>query len=86
MLRQINPGETKQEHEEVKREPGQKKNAKSYFGFKVHSKEDCDFGLIWELQTTTASLHDSQVDLSKEGEVVYRDKGYFGNLLHSMQL
>ena len=55
-----------------------KKNSKSYFGFKVHSKEDCDYGLIWELQTSTASLHDSQIDLSKEGEVVYRDKGYFG--------
>lgn len=55
-----------------------KKNSKSYFGFKVHSKEDCDYGLIWEIQTTTASLHDSQIDLSKEGEVVYRDKGYFG--------
>lgn len=55
-----------------------KKNSKSYFGFKVHSKEDCDYGLIWEVQTTTASLHDSQIDLSREGEVVYRDKGYFG--------
>lgn len=55
-----------------------KKNSKSYFGFKLHTKEDCDFGLIRELQTTTASLHDSQIDLSKEGEVVYRDKGYFG--------
>lgn len=55
-----------------------KKNSKSYFGFKVHTKEDCDYGLIRELQTSTASLHDSQVVLSKEGEVVYRDKGYFG--------
>jgi IS5 family transposase len=55
-----------------------KKNSKSYFGFKVHSKEDRDYGLIWEIQTSTASLHDSQIDLSKEGEVVYRDKGYFG--------
>ena len=34
--------------------------------------------MIWEIQTTTASLHDSQIDLSKEGEVVYRDTGYFG--------
>ena len=34
--------------------------------------------MIWEIQTSTASLHDSQIDLSKEGEVVYRDKGYFG--------
>ncbi|MFA6225865.1 MAG: IS5 family transposase [Methanoregula sp.] len=55
-----------------------KKNSKSYIGFKVHSKEDCDYGLIWEIQTSTASLHDSQIDRSTEGEVVYRDKGYFG--------
>ncbi|MCK9593896.1 MAG: IS5 family transposase [Methanoregula sp.] len=55
-----------------------KKNSKSYFGFKTHTKEDCDYGLIWEIQTSTASLHDSQIDLSKKGEVVYRDKGYFG--------
>lgn len=55
-----------------------KKGMKSYFGFKLHTKEDCEFGLIRALETTTASVHDSQIDLSKEGEVVYRDKGYFG--------
>jgi hypothetical protein len=55
-----------------------KKRKKSYFGFKLHTKEDCEFGLICALETTTASVHDSQIDLSKEGEVVYRDKGYFG--------
>ena len=35
-------------------------------------------GLIRDLETTTASVHDSRADLSREGEVVYRDKGYFG--------
>jgi len=55
-----------------------KKGTKSYFGFKLHTKEDCDFGLIRALQTTTASVHDSQIDLSEPGEVVYRDRGYFG--------
>lgn len=55
-----------------------KKGKKSYFGFKLHTKEDCDFGLIRSLQTTTAAVHDSRVDLSEEGEVVYRDRGYFG--------
>jgi IS5 family transposase len=34
-----------------------KKNSKSYFGFKVHTKEDCDYGFIRKLQTSTASLH-----------------------------
>ena len=55
-----------------------KKNRKSYFGYKLHSKMDTEHGLIRDIKTTTASLHDSQVDLSAKGEVVYRDKGYFG--------
>jgi len=55
-----------------------KKGNKSYHGYKLHSKTDIDYGLIREVQTTTASVHDSQIDLSKEGEVVYRDRGYSG--------
>jgi IS5 family transposase len=49
-----------------------------HFGYKFHSKVDLDFGLIRDIETTTASLHDSQVDLSVEGEVILRDRGYFG--------
>jgi IS5 family transposase len=55
-----------------------KKGKKAYFGYKLHSKVDTDLGLIRELETTPASVHDSQVDLSKEGEIVYRDRGYQG--------
>jgi len=55
-----------------------KKGSKSNYGYKLHTKTDTDRGLIRELETTTASVHDSQVDLSRPGEVVYRDKGYFG--------
>ena len=55
-----------------------KKGSKSYFGYKLHTKLDMEHGLIRELETTTASVHDSQVDLSKKGEVVYRDRGYHG--------
>jgi len=55
-----------------------KKNNKSYFGYKLHSKVDRNYGLIRTIETTTASVHDSQVDLSCKGEIVYRDKGYFG--------
>jgi len=55
-----------------------KKGSKSSFGYKLHTKSDVDLGLIRDLETTTASVHDSQVDLSRPGEVVYRDKGYFG--------
>ena len=54
-----------------------KKGARSAFGYKLHTKSDTDHGLIMELETTPANVHDSQVDLSREGEVVYRDKAYF---------
>jgi IS5 family transposase len=55
-----------------------KKGSKSSFGYKLHTKTDVDLGLIRDLETTPANVHDSRVDLSEEGEVVYRDKGYFG--------
>ena len=55
-----------------------KKGKKSYFGYKLHQKSDIDYGLIREIETTTAKVHDSRVDLSIEGEVVIRDRGYFG--------
>ena len=55
-----------------------KKGKKLYFGYKTHTKTDIDFGLIRDLETTTASVHDSVIDLSKHGEIVYRDRGYFG--------
>jgi IS5 family transposase len=55
-----------------------KKGSKSSFGYKLHSKSDVDYGLIRDLETTTASVHDSGVGLSRPGEVVYRDKAFFG--------
>ena len=55
-----------------------KKGSKSFFGYKLHAKTDTDHVLIRDLETTPASVHDSRVDLSKPGEVVYRDKGYQG--------
>jgi len=56
-----------------------KKGDEFYFGYKLHNKVDVEFGLIRAIQTTTASVHDSQVDPSSKGERVYRDKGYFGS-------
>ena len=41
-------------------------------------KTDVDHGLVRALETTTASVHDNQVDLSEKGEVRYSDKGYYG--------
>jgi IS5 family transposase len=55
-----------------------KKGGKSVFGYKLHMKMDLDHGLIRELEASAANVHDSRVDLSAPGEVVYRDKGYQG--------
>jgi IS5 family transposase len=55
-----------------------KRLKESFFGFKLHVKTDLDHGLIRAVETSSASVHDSRVDLSLPGEVVYRDKGYFG--------
>ena len=55
-----------------------KKGGKSHFGYKAHVKVDTEHNFIWDVKTTTASLHDSKVDLAEEGEVRYGDKGYFG--------
>jgi IS5 family transposase len=55
-----------------------KKGGKSYFGYKLHTIIDKDYELIRRFETTTASVHDSQIDLSELNEVVYRDRGYFG--------
>jgi len=55
-----------------------KKGNEIHFGYKLHQKSDIDYCLIRKIETSTASLHDSQVDLSTQGEVVLRDRGYFG--------
>ena len=54
-----------------------KKGKRSYFGYKLHILADKDHQLIRRIETTSASVHDSNVDLSHKGETVYRDKGYF---------
>ena len=55
-----------------------KKGDETHFGYKLHQKTDIDYCLIREIETTTASLHDSQIDLSTKDEIVLRDRGYFG--------
>jgi len=55
-----------------------KRLKESFFGFKLHVKSDLGFDLVRAVAVTSASVHDSRVDLSEPGEVVYRDKGYFG--------
>ncbi|EQD74984.1 IS5 inactivated transposase, partial [mine drainage metagenome] len=53
-----------------------KKNNASHFGNKLHTVQGTAIPLIREFVVTTASLHDSQVDLSIPGIPCYRDKGY----------
>jgi len=47
-----------------------KRLRESVFGYKVHVKTDLGFGLIRAVDATSASVHDSRVDLSLPGEVV----------------
>ncbi len=51
-----------------------KKGGRSIFGYKLHMKMDLDYGLVRELEASAANVHDSRVDLSVPGEMVYRDK------------
>lgn len=54
------------------------KHNQVHFGYKSHIKIDRDFQLIRAYETSTASLHDGQIDLATSQEVVYRDRGYTG--------
>ena len=55
-----------------------KKNSTTHFGNKLHTIQGTDLPLVREFVVTTASLHDSQVDLSIPGIPCYKDKGYAG--------
>ena len=55
-----------------------KKGTKSQFGYKLHSIIDKEYQFIRRFDTTTASLHDSQIDLSQKGERSTVIKGISG--------
>jgi IS5 family transposase len=55
-----------------------KKGVKSFFGYKGHIVIDAGRHLIRAIETTTASVHESQVDLGIEGIPRYADKAYDG--------
>lgn len=55
-----------------------KKYNRTHFGFKAHTAVETNNTFIIRTDVTTAKVHDSRIDLSTEGEVVYRDKGYAG--------
>jgi IS5 family transposase len=54
------------------------KHGQVHYGYKDHIKLDVDHHLIRRVEVTTASVHDSEVDLSERDEVIYRDRGYTG--------
>ncbi len=57
---------------------GLRKAANPFLGTRLHAKMDLGHGFIRCLETTPVNVHDSRVDLSMPGEVVYRDTGYQG--------
>jgi IS5 family transposase len=60
------------------------KHGQVHYGYKNHIKLDVGHTLIREYEVTTASLHDGEVDLVKNGDgIAYRDKGYHGKKLHA---
>ena len=75
---QVSPEERTQRQGEARTGSWAKRNRKNEFGFKLHSLMDLEDGLIRRFEATPANVHDNNIDLSEKGEVVYRDKGYFG--------
>lgn len=58
------------------------KHGQVHYGYKNHVKLDVGSHLIREIETTTASPHDSTINLVGEDDgIAYRDKGYFGSPL-----
>lgn len=57
-----------------------KKNDKSYFGYKAHAAMDHESWLVHHLETTPASVHDSQIWdelLTNKEQAIFADKGYY---------
>lgn len=58
------------------------KHGQIHYGYKNHVKIDVDHNLIRAIKTTTAKVHDGEIDLVENGDIAaYRDKGYFGKKL-----
>ncbi len=54
------------------------KNKKAHFEHKLYTSQTAEHDIIANYAVTTASVHESQIDLSITGIVNYKDKGYFG--------
>ncbi len=58
------------------------KQGQVHYGYKNHIKTDVDNKLIRAIETTTAKVHDGEIDLVENGDIAaYRDKAYFGKEL-----
>jgi IS5 family transposase len=55
-----------------------KKSGRSHFGFKLHTKIQKGSKIIEEIAVTTARVFDGHIDLAKEDDIMYRDRGYSG--------
>ena len=55
-----------------------KKNEKSYFGYKTHTKVRRGSKIVESFAVTTARVPDNAIDLANPDDIVYRDKGYTG--------
>ncbi|MFH1013639.1 MAG: IS5 family transposase [Thermoplasmatota archaeon] len=54
------------------------KHGQVHYGYKSHIKMDIDHHLVRDITVTTASVHDSKIDLATPQDVIYRDRGYTG--------
>lgn len=58
------------------------KSGQVHYGYKDHIKIDVKNQIVRNIEVTTASLHDGQIQLvTKKDIAAYRDKGYFGTPL-----
>ncbi|WP_083767008.1 transposase [Methanosphaerula palustris] len=58
--------------------PGQKKGMNSHLEYKLHTIITREYQLVRAQVTTTASVHDSRIDLSQSEKTMFLDKGYLG--------
>ena len=55
------------------------KRGQVHYGYKDHVKTDTKYNFVTKIETTTAEVHDSKIDLSENGDkAIYRDRGYAG--------
>ena len=54
------------------------KNNQVHYGYKSHTKVDRESQFIRDYEVTTASVHDGDIDLANEEDIVYRDRAYTG--------